>query len=62
MRPIRVIVLVGALTGVLMLCGVLILEAFSVQSNVSTLALMGGVAGWLAVFIVDRFRPARAAP
>ncbi|CCD91820.1 hypothetical protein BRAO375_1740001 [Bradyrhizobium sp. ORS 375] len=52
----------GALTGMLMLCGVLILEALRVQSNVWTLALLGGVAGWLAGFIVDKCMPAPTAP
>ncbi|WP_315780401.1 MULTISPECIES: hypothetical protein [unclassified Bradyrhizobium] len=50
---------IGALSGGLMVCGLLILYAFGVETNTVVLGLLGGVAAWLAGFIEDRFMAAR---
>jgi hypothetical protein len=57
MKPLRV----GILTGVLMLCGVLVLEALGVQTNVLVMGALGGVSAWLAELILDRFLATRTA-
>lgn len=54
MKPLRM----GVLAGVLMLCGVLVLEALGVQTNLLVFMVLGGVSGSLAD-ILDRFMAGR---
>ncbi|MGJ5070389.1 hypothetical protein [Bradyrhizobium oligotrophicum] len=56
MKPLRM----GVMAGVLMLCGVLVLEALGVQTDLLVLMVLGGVSGSLAD-ILERFMAARGA-
>ncbi|MGJ4903014.1 hypothetical protein ACQR0V_15695 [Bradyrhizobium sp. HKCCYLS2058] len=58
MKPLRI----GALTGGLMVCGLLLLYAFGVEANAPVMAVLAGVAAWLAGFIEDRFIATRPVP
>ncbi|MGJ5094137.1 hypothetical protein ACQR18_18845 [Bradyrhizobium oligotrophicum] len=60
-KPMRA-VRIGALTGGLMVCGLLILYAFGVETNALGMGILGGVAAWLAGFIEDRFIATRGVP